>query len=130
MKLLNKLRERSKILKKEISVIYYAYKNPETGLLPKILIMITLAYALSPIDLIPDFIPVLGLLDDFIIIPALIVLSIKLIPCKIMEESRIKAEKEPVNLKRNPLFAVIFVSLWLILLIFIITRVFSFLYND
>ena len=111
-------------------MIYYAYKNPETGLLPKILIMITLAYALSPIDLIPDFIPVLGLLDDFIIIPALIVLSIKLIPRKIMDESRIKAEKEPINLKKNPIFAIIFVSLWLSLIIFIITSTFYLLYHS
>ncbi|HEQ72335.1 MAG TPA: DUF1232 domain-containing protein, partial [Spirochaetia bacterium] len=59
-------------LEKEIFTIYYAYRNPKTRLLPKLIILITLGYALSPVDLIPDFIPILGYLDDLILIPALI----------------------------------------------------------
>ncbi len=96
--------------------IYYAYQHPGMTRWPKIIIAFTLGYALSPIDLIPDFIPILGYLDDLVIIPALISLSIKLIPPEIMEESRKKAYDQPLSLKENRLFAVIFVLIWVILL--------------
>src|SRR4030042_5472226 len=104
MQIFETLKTKAKILKKEITVIYYAYQHPELSILPKILIIFTLGYALSPIDLIPDFIPVLGYLDDLIILPILITLSIKLIPVEIMTESRIKVENEPLKLKNNWLF--------------------------
>ncbi|MGD1830479.1 MAG: YkvA family protein [Spirochaetaceae bacterium] len=83
---------------------------------PKLLILFTLAYALSPIDLIPDFILVLGLLDDLIILPTLITLSIKSIPKDLLEESKKKAFLEPVSLKKNWFFAVLFILIWIILI--------------
>ena len=121
MKIINKLSDRAKKLKKEILTVYYAYKNPGLNLLPKIIIMLTLGYALSPIDLIPDFIPVIGYLDDLLIIPALISLSIALIPEEIIEDSRNKAENQPLKLKKNWFFAIIFVLIWIILLIVILS---------
>jgi uncharacterized membrane protein YkvA (DUF1232 family) len=120
MKIFENIKAKAKNLKKEIIVIYYAYQNPETGLLPKVIILFTLGYALSPIDLIPDFIPVLGYLDDLIIIPALIALSIKLIPQKIMDEAREKASKEPLKLRDNWLFAFLFILTWIILAVIMI----------
>jgi uncharacterized membrane protein YkvA (DUF1232 family) len=123
MKIIEKIKSKAKNLKKEITVIYYAYQNPETGLLPKVIILFTLGYALSPIDLIPDFIPVLGYLDDLIIVPALIALSIKLIPQKIMDEAREKALKEPLRLKDNWLFAILFILLWIMLVLIIIVSI-------
>jgi uncharacterized membrane protein YkvA (DUF1232 family) len=120
MKIVENIKAKAKNLKKDILVIYYAYQNPETGLLPKIIIMFTLGYALSPIDLIPDFIPVLGYLDDLIIVPALIALSIKLIPKKIMDEAREKALKEPLRLKNNWLFAALFIITWIMLAVIMI----------
>lgn len=125
MKLLDKFAVRTKKLRREILTIYYAYKNPELKLLPKIIIVITLGYALSPIDLIPDFIPVLGYLDDIIIIPALISLSIALIPKEIIIDSRNKAESQPLQLKKNWFFAVIFILIWVILLTTVILAVFN-----
>jgi len=116
MKFIETLRIKAGKLKKEIMAIYYAYQHPGVTRWPKIIIAFTLGYALSPIDLIPDFIPVLGYLDDLIIIPALISLSIKLIPPEIMEESRKKAQAQPLTLKENHLFAVIFVLIWVLLL--------------
>jgi len=109
---IERLKAGAKKLKEQISVIYYAYKNPETGVFPRILIWITLAYALSPVDLIPDFIPVIGYLDDLIILPALIILTIRLIPDAVMQDARRKAADKPVELNKNPFFAVIFVILW------------------
>ena len=115
MKIIEKIRQKAKSLKTEIAAIYYAYQNPKVKLLPKIIILFTVGYALSPIDLIPDFIPILGYLDDLIIIPALIALSIKLIPKEIMDESRNKARKEPLTLRKNWFFASLFIIIWIIL---------------
>jgi len=126
-KIIKNLKLKSKSLKKEIITIYYVYKNPKTKLLPKIIIILTLGYALSPIDLIPDFIPVIGHFDDLLIIPALIYLSIKLIPKDVMEESRKKAEKEPIKLKNNWIFALFFIFIWVVLLTAIIFSVINFL---
>lgn len=120
MKILTKLKEKSSGLKKEILTVYYAYKHPDLKVLPKIIIIIALAYALSPIDLIPDFIPVFGYLDDLIILPLLISLSLKLIPEEIIIQSRLKAEKEPIQLKRNWFVAAIFILLWITALIFLV----------
>ena len=90
MKFIQTLKLRAKKLKSELQVLVIVYKDKRTPLFAKILIGITIGYLLSPIDLIPDFIPVLGLLDDLIIVPFLIRLSIKLIPQKILDEAREK----------------------------------------
>lgn len=123
MKRLKYLKEKARKIKSDITTLFYAYKNPKTKLLPKIIIFITLGYALSPVDLIPDFIPVLGYLDDLLIIPSLIALSIKLIPKDIMDESKEKALKEPVRLKDNWLFGSIFILVWILLLTFIVIKI-------
>ena len=117
MKFILQLKQKAKKLKKEILALYYAYQDPKLPLLPKILIISTVAYALSPIDLIPDFIPVLGYLDDLIILPLMISLSLKLIPAEIMEASRIKAEKNYQLLKPNKIAGAIFIFIWIVVLI-------------
>lgn len=119
-KIITRLKQKAKNLKKEILSLYYAYQDPELPLLPKILIISTVAYALSPIDLIPDFIPVLGYLDDLIILPLMISLSLKLIPVEIMEASREKAEKSDKLLKSNKIAGAIFIFIWIIVLIVIV----------
>ena len=91
MKLLQKLREKARNLNAEIYALYLAYKHPEVSWAAKIIIAITIGYALSPIDLIPDFIPVFGFLDDLLIVPAGITLSIRLIPASVLQECRAKA---------------------------------------
>ena len=121
--LLKNLKVKAEGLKKEITAIYYAYQDPGVTLLPRILIVFALGYSLSPIDLIPDFIPVLGYLDDLIIIPALISLSIKLIPKEVMEESRRRAEREPLMLKNNWYFAAVFILIWIFLLSVIVSSI-------
>lgn len=86
------LKERAKKLKTDIPAVFLALKDKETPLLAKLLAAITIGYALSPIDLIPDFIPVLGYLDDVILLPALIALTVKLIPTGVWERCRAQAE--------------------------------------
>ncbi|RKX83943.1 MAG: hypothetical protein DRP58_07960 [Spirochaetes bacterium] len=123
MKGILQLKQKAKQLKKEILALYYAYQDPKLPILPKILIISTVAYALSPIDLIPDFIPVLGYLDDLIILPLMISLSLKLIPAEIMKASREKAEKNYQRLKPNKLIGAIFIIIWIIVLIVVIKAV-------
>ena len=120
MRLQESLKIRAKGLKKEIIAIYYAHQDARTGFLPKALMLITLGYALSPIDLIPDFIPVLGYLDDLIIVPGLIALSIRLIPADVMAAARERAEREPIHLASNRLFAFLFILVWLVVLFLVI----------
>ena len=86
------LKEKAKKLKIDIPAIFLALKDNETPIFAKILAGITVAYALSPIDFIPDFIPVLGYLDDVILLPILVTLTIKFIPQDVLEKNRRQAE--------------------------------------
>lgn len=107
-------------MKQDTLGLYYAYSNPGTPWTAKILIWITVGYLLSPIDLIPDFIPLLGLLDDLIIVPLLIICSIKLIPRAIWEECRHRAELEPLILKKSKWFMMVIILLWIGILMLMI----------
>lgn len=82
-----KLRDRAKQLTGDLPVLCAALRDPETPPIAKLCAGITVAYALSPIDLIPDFIPLLGYLDDVILLPALIALTIRLIPRQVWARS-------------------------------------------
>lgn len=86
------LKERAKKLKTDIPAVFLALKHNKTPVWAKITAAVTVCYALSPIDLIPDFIPVLGYLDDVILLPSLIALTIKLIPQDVWLECREKSE--------------------------------------
>ena len=86
------LKARAKKLKTDIPAVFLALKDKETPFIAKIFAGITVAYALSPIDLVPDFIPVLGYLDDVILLPMLVALTIKFIPQDVMERYRKQSE--------------------------------------
>ena len=115
------LKERAQQLKTDIPALFLAIKQPQTPWLAKLLAGLTLAYALSPIDLIPDFIPVLGYLDDIIILPVMVYFTIKLIPPEVLEDCRNQAKDLWVNGKPKkwyyalPIIAVWLLVLWLIL---------------
>lgn len=85
------LKERAASLKRDIPAVFLALKSKETPLTAKILALITVAYALSPIDLIPDCIPVLGYLDDVLLLPGLIGLTVKRIPGDVLADCRKRA---------------------------------------
>ena len=104
-------------LKRELYALLLAYKDPRTPWYARIVAICVLGYAFSPIDLIPDFIPVLGYLDDLILVPLGIVLAIKLIPPVVMEESRVRADA--LLLQEKPTSwrgALVIVIIWLGLL--------------
>lgn len=85
------LKNRARALKQEMYALLLAVKDPRVPWYAKVLVYITLIYALSPIDLIPDFIPILGYLDDIIIVPLGIFISISLIPKSVLDECRIRS---------------------------------------
>ena len=86
------LKERAKQLKTDIPTVFLALKDKETPVLAKLFAAVTVVYALSPVDIVPDFIPVLGYLDDVILLPALVALTIKFIPKEVLEKNRTAAE--------------------------------------
>ena len=87
------LKSWAKRIKRDAVTLWFAAKNPRTPWYAKALGMFVVAYALSPIDLIPDFIPVLGYVDDVLLLPVLIWLTIKLLPSEVLAECRTQAEE-------------------------------------
>ena len=83
----------AKELKRDVLVLWFALKNSRTPFLAKVVAFVTVAYALSPIDLIPDFIPVLGYIDDIILIPILVWITLKLVPYDVLIQSRQQAQE-------------------------------------
>lgn len=115
------LKDRAKTLKRDIPAVFIALSKKETPILAKIIAGLTVGYALSPIDIIPDFIPVIGYLDDLIILPALISLTIKLVPSEIFAQCRIESENLWKNGKPKKWYfalPIIFVWLFIIYIIF------------
>ncbi|KAG2448047.1 hypothetical protein HYH02_007074 [Chlamydomonas schloesseri] len=110
--LYGRLKKAAKALKHEVLAIYYAMHDPRTPWLPKAIAFVILAYALSPLDLIPDFIPVLGIIDDLILLPALLWLAIWLLPHGVMAEARQRAHTEPFRPGRNWLVATFIAAMW------------------
>ena len=115
------LKERAKKLKSDIPAVFLALKDKETPWYAKLLAAVTVWYALSPIDLIPDFIPILGYLDDIIVLPALVALTIRSIPENILERSRRQSENMWANEKpKRWYYAIPIVVIWLLIIWLII----------
>lgn len=87
------------MLKKEIIILYYGLRDKRTTVLAKSATLLSVLYLLSPIDLIPDFIPFFGYIDDIVIVPLLLNLAIKLLPSEVREESIIKASRNQNKFK-------------------------------
>jgi uncharacterized membrane protein YkvA (DUF1232 family) len=105
------LRQRARALKAETYVLYLAARHHGTPWYAKLLVAGIVAYAISPIDLIPDFIPVLGLLDDLLLIPLGIALAIRLVPPAVLAECRARAQERGKLVSR--VAGVVIVGIWL-----------------
>lgn len=112
--MLNQLKIRARELKREAYAIYLAARDPRTPWYAKALIFFVVAHTFSPIDLIPDFIPVLGYLDDLIITPGGIWLAIRLIPSEVMVQARVTARTSNVDRSAGKVGAIIIILLWII----------------
>lgn len=116
------IRERAKQLKKDIPAVFLALNKKETPWFARILGIITIGYALSPIDLIPDFIPVLGYLDDIIILPLLVAATVKAIPRGVLEQCRLESEQLWKNGKPKKWYLGIPIILIWIIFVALITK--------
>ena len=115
--MLDQLKTRARALKREVIAVYLAAKDPRTPWYAKGLVFLIVAYALSPIDLIPDFVPVLGYLDDLIIIPSGIWLAIRMVPPEVLSEAREAAATDSVERSVGRVGLAIIIALWLFLLL-------------
>jgi uncharacterized membrane protein YkvA (DUF1232 family) len=107
-------REKARMLKRETYAVYLACRDPRVPWYGRLLAVCVVGYAFSPIDLIPDFVPVLGYLDDLILIPLGIALLLKVIPSEVMAECREKAAISMAGGKpRNWIAAAIIVLIWI-----------------
>jgi uncharacterized membrane protein YkvA (DUF1232 family) len=112
-----KIKQQARHLKSETFALYFAARDHRTPWYAKLLVAVIVAYALSPIDLIPDFLPVIGYLDDLILIPLGIAIAIKLIPRSVLDDCRIRALKTINNEKPVSWFAgFVIVLIWLALI--------------
>ena len=111
--MLEKLKARANSLKREIHAPYLAARDSRTPWYAKAVIACVVAYALSPIDLIPDFIPVLGYLDDLVLLPLGIYLALKLMPVDVLMDARRRAAETTNILAKSWRAALVIVILWL-----------------
>ena len=119
---MSKLKDRAKKLKTDIPAVFLALKEKGTPWSAKAIAAVVIIYALSPVDLVPDFIPILGYLDDVIILPALIALTVKFIPNDVFEKCRKGAEGMWQNGKpKKWYYAIPFVLIWIIVILLIVS---------
>ena len=114
--ILENFQKRISHLKTETHALYLAARHPQTPWYAKLLVAGIVAYALSPIDLIPDFVPVLGYLDDLVLIPIGIAIAIKLIPPSVLAECRARAQEAAASGEpTSRIAAAVIVGTWLLL---------------
>jgi uncharacterized membrane protein YkvA (DUF1232 family) len=107
-------KEKVKALKQETYALYLAYRDPRTPWYARVFAILVVGYAFSPIDLVPDFIPVFGYLDDLVLIPLGILLARKMIPDEVMASCREKATESLLNNRPNStIAAAVIVLIWL-----------------
>jgi uncharacterized membrane protein YkvA (DUF1232 family) len=117
---ITKLKSYARKLKQNLFVLFLSYKDNRVPSYAKVVAICVVAYAFSPIDLIPDFIPVLGYLDDLIIVPFGISLALKLIPRHVIEDNRTKAEEMRKNGKpKNWFVGILFILIWIVFAVWI-----------
>jgi uncharacterized membrane protein YkvA (DUF1232 family) len=112
-------------IKRDVVMLWFARRHPDTPVLAKVVCIFAAAYALSPIDLIPDFIPVLGYIDEALLLPALIWLAVRLLPTHVIDACRLQAQVWMDKEKSRPASyagAAVIVAIWLGVLYWIARR--------
>ena len=117
MRIFDTVRQWARRIKRDSVTLWFAYRHPDTPWAVKGLCIFVVAYALSPIDLIPDFIPILGYVDDALLLPGLIWLAIKLLPSPVVTNSRVKADAWMAQRNEKPTSnagAAFVIAIWLL----------------
>lgn len=122
MAFIDRLKQTARRLKTEINVLAVVYRDPRTPWYAKALIFLVIAYSLSPVDLIPDFVPLLGYLDDLILVPAGIALAIKLVPEEIFADAREKIAGQPESAGISGWWAGVLIILFWVCIILWVAR--------
>ena len=113
---LQRWKDRARTIKREVYTLYLAYRDPRTPWYGKVFAALVVAYAFSPIDLIPDFIPVLGYLDDLVLLPIGVLIAVRMIPPEVMTDARAKAEEvQRAGKPTNWVGALIIGAIWIAL---------------
>ncbi|HEX7045959.1 MAG TPA: YkvA family protein [Gammaproteobacteria bacterium] len=105
--------ERSGSIRRNVHALWFAARHPDVPVLAKLVIGVVVAYALSPIDLVPDFIPVLGWLDDLVLVPFGLWLAIRLIPVDIWRECQARAQEGRRHLWKSMAAAAVILLIWI-----------------
>ena len=118
------IKEKVKQLKNDVPAVFLALKDKKTPWYAKLFAVLTVAYALSPIDFIPDFIPILGYLDDLIILPLLVALTTKFIPKEVFVEYRKQAQDMWQDGKpKKWYYALPIIFVWLLIIVLIVKAI-------
>ncbi|HFR4146637.1 YkvA family protein [Bacillus cereus] len=116
--IIQKMKKWARNLKKQLLVLYLAYRDERVPWYAKLFTMLVVAYAFSPIDLIPDFIPILGYLDDLILVPLGVYLALKLIPKEVLEDCKRKIEeRQTISKPKNWITGIIIITLWILVFV-------------
>jgi uncharacterized membrane protein YkvA (DUF1232 family) len=122
---MEKIKTWVKNLKRQLFILYFAYRDERVPWYAKVFTACVVAYAFSPIDLIPDFIPILGYLDDVIIIPLGIMFALKMIPKSVISDCEVKAEVMMKNGKpKNWIVGSLIVLIWSVIILWLILKVY------
>jgi uncharacterized membrane protein YkvA (DUF1232 family) len=113
-RLIARWRATAQRLKRDVYALYLAGRDPRTPWYARAVIGLVAAYALSPIDLIPDFIPVLGYLDDLVVVPLGILLAIRLIPAEVLADAQSQADRSLAERRHSRLGLLMVVCIWLL----------------
>jgi len=123
--MLDRLKKWAHSVKRDILALYLAVRDPRVPWYAKVLAALVAAYALSPIDPIPDFIPVLGYLDELIVLPLGIMAVVRLIPVEVMADLRLQAEERMLTRPRSMAGALLIVLLWFGVAAFLVWIIFT-----
>ncbi|MFJ8244454.1 YkvA family protein [Peribacillus asahii] len=122
---MEKIKAWAKNLKRQIFILYFAYRDERVPWYVKVFTACVVAYAFSPIDLIPDFIPILGYLDDVIIIPLGIMFALKMIRKDVISDCEVRADEMIKNGKpKNWLVASLIILIWIVFILWLILKVY------
>jgi uncharacterized membrane protein YkvA (DUF1232 family) len=122
--LIDQLKQKAKHLKRETTALYFAYRDPRTPWYARAFSALVVAYLFSPIDLIPDFIPILGYLDDLVLVPLGISLAIKMIPREVLMDARKSADDPVQNKAVGRVFTILILCVWALVLFVLLSMVY------